>query len=92
MASLTYLNLSVCGVRLNGLSTQLSISPTAAGPTAPLPASARIPNRDFSNELKRRWNEDIEGLVRGARDFSVEVRWGDLWDKLRNTTSSTTKS
>lgn len=80
------------GLRLNSLSIQLSGDSTIVGPPAPLPASARIPNRDFSDELKRRWNDDIEGLVHRVRNFSVEVRWGDVWNKFRDATSSATKS
>lgn len=89
MDSLTYFRPSAHGTRLTRLSIQLSADPTAVGPVAPTPASARIPNRDISNDLKRRWNDDIEGLVRRTRNFSVEVRWGEIWEKLRDSISAT---
>jgi hypothetical protein len=89
---LTFFYLSAHDIRLKALSIRLSADPAAVGPVAPLPASARIPNRDISNDLKRRWNNDIEGLVHRTQNFSVEVRWGEVWKKLRDATSSITKS
>jgi len=78
--------------KLKALSIQLSADPNAIGPIAPLPAAARIPNRGVSNDLKQRWNSDIESIVHRARNLDVEVKWGEIWNKLRDATSSVAKS
>ncbi|KAF8323726.1 hypothetical protein DL93DRAFT_2069690 [Clavulina sp. PMI_390] len=73
--------------KLKALSLQLSADPSSISPVTPLPAAARIPSKSVSNDLKQRWNSDVESLVHRARNFSVEVKWDDILNRLKDATS-----
>lgn len=64
---------------LSSLSYRLT-APPASTVTAPPPASARIAQHPVSSLLKGRWNEQIEGLFRGAYGWERGLsEWGRKW-------------
>lgn len=80
------LYLVVCARTLNSTMDSLSslsyrlTAPPASTVAAPPPASARIAQHPVSSLLKGRWNEQIEGLLRGAYGWERGLsEWGRKW-------------